>query len=250
MKHASDSMNGKTVILAGGSGGLGAAVADDLAARGAIPVIGCKANRDRAEALARSVFDKYGVRPPIVVGDILEGSVRGKLIDEAQRAGTLYGLVPLVGQPARILIENATDQDLVDSVRENFIGPTLLARDFAAALTGADGAIVFIATMQAIGIFPGSTAYASPKAALIHTARILAKQWTIRVNVVAPGVNNAGMAEPSVRSGKYHRCLEIGTIPRFGRPSDVARAITFFLEPDNYVTGQVMAADGGLTTKM
>jgi NAD(P)-dependent dehydrogenase (short-subunit alcohol dehydrogenase family) len=250
MKHASDNMNGKTVILAGGSGGLGAAVADDLAARGAIPVIGCKSNRDRAEALGRSLFDKYGIRPPVVVGDILENSVRGELIDEAQRAGILYGLVPLVGQPARIPIENATDQDLVDSMRENFIGPTLLARDFAAALTGADGAIVFTATMQAIGVFPGSTVYAAPKAALIHTARILAKQWPIRVNVVAPGVNNAGMAEQSVRSGKYNSYLDKRIIPRWGHPKDVARAILFFLEPDNYVTGQILTVDGGLSLKM
>jgi NAD(P)-dependent dehydrogenase (short-subunit alcohol dehydrogenase family) len=250
MKQVSETMKGKTVILAGGSGGLGAAVADDLAARGAIPVIGCKANRDRAEALARSVFDKYGVRPPVVVGDILENSVRSELIDEAQRAGTLYGLVPLVGQPARIPIENATDQDLIDSMRENFICPTLLARDFAAALTGGDGAIVFIATMQAIGVFPGSTVYAAPKAALIHTARILAKQWSIRVNVVAPGVNDVGMAEQSVRSGKYNPFIEKGVIPRFGKSSDIARAIAFFLEPDNYVTGQILVVDGGLTAKM
>jgi NAD(P)-dependent dehydrogenase (short-subunit alcohol dehydrogenase family) len=250
MKHASDNMNGKTVILAGGAGGLGATVADDLAARGAIPVIGCKSNRDRAEALAGSVFDKYGIRPPVVVGDILENSVRGEMIDQAQRAGTLYGLVPLVGQAARIPIENATVEDLVDSMRENFIGPTLLARDFAAALTGADGAIVFIATMQAIGVFPGSTVYAAPKAALIHTARIFAKQWSIRVNVVAPGVNDVGMAEQSVRSGKYNPFIEKGAIPRFGKSSDVARAIAFFLEPDNYVTGQILIVDGGLTLKM
>src|SRR5262249_61928069 len=105
----------------------------------------------------------------------------------------------------------------------------------------ADGAIVFIATMQAIGVFPGSTVYAAPKAALIHTARILAKQWSIRVNVVAPGVNNAGMAEQSVRSGKYNSYLEKKIIPRWGQPKDVARAVLFFLEPDNYVTGHAIA---------
>jgi 3-oxoacyl-[acyl-carrier protein] reductase len=244
------SLKGKAVILAGGSGGLGAAVAEDLAVRGAIPIIGCKSNRDRAEGLARSVFDKYGVRPPVVVGDILEHSVRLELIDGARQAGVLYGLVPLVGHPARVPIETATEQDLVYSMRENFIGPTLLARDFAAALDGADGAIVFIATMQAIGVFSGSTAYAAPKAALVHTARILAKQWPIRVNVVAPGVNDAGMAEPSVRSGKYLPFLQKGAIPRFGQSSDIARAVAFFLEPDNYVTGQVLTADGGLIIKM
>jgi len=135
-------------------------------------------------------------------------------------------------------------------MRVNFIGPVLLARDFAAAVGGGDAAMVFISTMQGIGVFAGSTVYAAPKAALIHTARILAKQWKIRVNVVAPGVNNAGMAEQSVVSGKYNSFLEKGVIPRFGRPTDVARAIVFFLEPDCYLSGQVLAVDGGLITRM
>jgi NAD(P)-dependent dehydrogenase (short-subunit alcohol dehydrogenase family) len=70
------------------------------------------------------------------------------------------------------------------------------------------------------------------------------------VNVVAPGVNNAGMAEQSVRSGKYNSYSDKRIIPRWGHPKDVARAILFFLEPDNYVTGQILTVDGGLSLKM
>ena len=135
-------------------------------------------------------------------------------------------------------------------MRTNFIGPVLLARDFAAAAGDRDASIVFISTMQGTAVFAGSTTYAAPKAALVHTARILAKQWKIRVNVVAPGVNNAGMAEQSVQSGKYDSFIERKVIPRFGRPDDVARAVLFFLEPDNYVTGQVLTVDGGLSSRM
>jgi NAD(P)-dependent dehydrogenase (short-subunit alcohol dehydrogenase family) len=51
-------------------------------------------------------------------------------------------------------------------------------------------------------------------------------------------------------SGKYNSFLEKAIIPRFGRPSDVARAIVFFLEQDSYLTGQILAVDGGLITKM
>jgi NAD(P)-dependent dehydrogenase (short-subunit alcohol dehydrogenase family) len=58
------------------------------------------------------------------------------------------------------------------------------------------------------------------------------------------------MAEASVRSGKYNRFVENQAIPRFGRPEDIARAILFFLQPDNYVTGQILTVDGGLTLKM
>lgn len=243
-------MKGKSIILAGGSGGLGAALAESLAQLGAIPIIGCRSNRERADQLARAISDKYGIQAPVVAGDVLDGSVRQELIAAAKRAGTLYGLVPLLGNPARVPIETAAEQDLLDSMRTNFVGPVLLARDFAAAVGDQDAAVVFISTMQAIGIFPGSTVYAAPKAALVHTARILAKQWKIRVNVVAPGVNNAGMAEASVKSGKYDGFLANKTIPRFGSAADVARAILLFLKPDNYLTGQVLTVDGGLTLKM
>ena len=243
-------MRGKSVILAGGSGGLGAAVADALARQGAVPVIGCRTNQDRGEALARRLSETYSVRVPVVVGGVLETEVRERLIDEAKRAGELYGLVPLLGSPARIPIEKATEQNLLESMRINFVGPVLLARDFAAAAGDQDAAVVFISTMQAVGVFPGSTTYAAPKAALIHTARILAKQWRIRVNVVSPGVNNAGMAEESVKGGKYDVFVRKKIIPRFGRPEDVARSVLFFLEPDNYMTGQVLSVDGGLTLRM
>jgi NAD(P)-dependent dehydrogenase (short-subunit alcohol dehydrogenase family) len=113
------------------------------------------------------------------------------------------------------------------------------------------GAIVLLSTMQATALFAGSTAYAAPKAALVHAARILAKEMrgptNVRVNVVCPGVNDAGMAQASIATGKYDRYLTEGVIPRWGQAADVARAVRFFLEPDNYVTGQVLTVDGGLT---
>jgi NAD(P)-dependent dehydrogenase (short-subunit alcohol dehydrogenase family) len=116
---------------------------------------------------------------------------------------------------------------------------------------GTPGAIVLFASMQAVAVFPGSTAYAGAKAALLHAARILAKEYrgpaTIRVNVIAPGVMLAGMAEASIASGKYDRYLKDGIIPRYGRALDVARAVRFLLEPDNYITGQVLSVDGGIT---
>jgi NAD(P)-dependent dehydrogenase (short-subunit alcohol dehydrogenase family) len=174
-------------------------------------------------------------------------------MDTASSVGPLYGLVPLVGEPARVPIEEATEEDLLAAMRINFVAPVLMARDFASRIRGDDASIVFVSTMQAVGVFPGSTTYAAPKAALIHAARILAHQWggthAVRVNVVAPGVTTSGMAEKSVASGKYDPFIERGVITRFGDPRDVARAIGLFLEPDNYVTGQVLTVDGGLTAR-
>jgi len=234
----------KTVILAGGSGGLGASVARSVARQGYKPVLGFLKNAARANDLARELSC------PAIGGDISEASVRQNLLSAAAANGELYGLVVMTGDPARVPIETATLDDLLNSMRINFAGPVLLARDFAAAAGERDASIVLLSTMQAIGVFAGSTTYAAPKAALVHAAKILARQWRIRVNIVAPGVNDAGMAEQSVRSGKYQRFLDQQTIPRFGKPDDIARAILFFLEPDNYVTGQVLTVDGGLSLKM
>ncbi len=105
--------------------------------------------------------------------------------------------------------------------------------------------------MQANALFAGSTAYAAQKEALQHAARILAKECrgarNIRVNVVSPGVTAAGMAEASIAAGKYDRFIHEDVISRFGRADDIARAVRFFLEPDNYITGQVLCVDGGIT---
>ena len=57
------------------------------------------------------------------------------------------------------------------------------------------------------------------------------------------------MARASVDAGKYDPYIERGVVPRFGRPEDVAKAVRLLLEPDSYITGQVLTVDGGLTLR-
>jgi len=229
-------------VLAGGSGGLGSAAASLLAAEGAKLVVSYRANRERAERLHGSA--------QIVQADLSVDADRRRLLDAAPE---IYGLVIFAGDPARVPQGADPREAMIRSHEINYLGPILLAREAAERMkaAGTPGAIVLFATMQAVALFPGSTAYAAQKAALVHAARILAKECrgpaNIRVNVVSPGVTAAGMAGASVASGKYDRYLKEGVIPRYGRPEDVARAVRFFLEPDNYVTGQVLSIDGGLT---
>jgi len=176
-------------------------------------------------------------------------SDRKRLLDAAPE---LYGLVVFAGDPARVTAGADPREAMLRSHEVNYLGPILMAREAAERMkaAGTQGAIVLIGTMQVAALFPGSTAYAAQKAALVHAARILAKECrgpaNIRVNVVSPGVTAAGMAEASIASGKYERYLKDGVIPRYGRAENVARAVRFFLEPDNYVTGQVLGVDGGM----
>ena len=241
-------LDGRAIALAGGTGGLGAATAALLVRENVQTTIGYRANAERAAALARSL-PRYGPGAVSVCrSDITTEAGRAALLDAAPG---LYGLVVFAGDPAR----GADESTLRESLEINYLAPILLARAAAERMRAARtaGSIVLLSSMQGGYTFEGSTAYWSAKAALEQAAKVLAKevggQPNVRVNVVAPGATMAGMAQASLRSGKYDPFVSSGVVPRFGRAEDVARAVRFLLEPDNYVTGQVLTVDGGMTLR-
>lgn len=241
---------GQSVVLSGGSGGLGAATAALLAREGANLIIGYRSNRERAESLSAALQTQFRAKIELISGDIADEAVRKQFACAIDSLGfPLAGVAVFPGDPARVPFQDLNRESLESSLQTNYVGPVLLARDLGERMEREQGgSIVLLGTMQALAAFRSSLSYAAPKAALVHAARILAQQWNrVRVNVVAPGATVAGMAADSVRSGKYDRYVASGAIDRFGRPEDVARAVRFFLEPDNYITGQVLAVDGGLT---
>jgi pteridine reductase len=243
-------LRGRTILLAGGTGGLGPALASLLLAEGARVVLGFRGNRSRAEAVAADLNAATGRTPELAQGDLSEPAGRARLLGAA--GSELYGLVVFSGDPARITSAGPSDATLLGSVAANFAGPVLLAQAAieGMAARGIAGSVVLLSTMQAVHPFAGSLNYAGPKSALLQAAKILAKERRgagIRVNVIAPGVTMVGMAESSIARGKYDPYLEQGAIPRFGYPEDIARAARLLLEPDNFITGQVLVVDGGLT---
>lgn len=244
---------GKVILAPGGGGGLGAATVALLAAEGAQVVVGYRQNRERAEKLAQALNSRGPGRVHLVAGDLRQAGDRQRLLETAAGVtGQIYGLVNFLGDPARVDLAALDDKAMADSLALNYIAPVLLARDVGQHLLErkVSGSLVFLASMQAVAAFEGSVNYAGAKAALVQAARILACQWTtLRVNVVAPGVTMSGMARASIQTGKYDPHVRDGVIPRFGRPEDVARVIRLLLEPDNYITGQVITVDGGLTLR-
>lgn len=244
---------GRTVVVAGGTGGLGAAAVWLLAREGARLVVGYRRDRERAGRLSVAIEREFGRKPVLVEGELCAPDVRRKYLEAAETLGNpIVGAAIFPGDPARVAWSDLDREALLASLEANYAGPVLLAKDLGEAMEAAEGggSLVLLSTMQALAAFPSSLNYAAPKAALVHAASVLALQWNrVRVNVVAPGATIAGMAAASVQSGKYDRHISSGAISRFGHPEDVARAVRFFLEPDNYITGQTLLVDGGLTLR-
>jgi len=248
-------MEGKVILVPGGTGGLGSCLVALLLSEGAVPVAGYRSNRTRAEFVKASLESKLGGTVHLVEGDLREEEARCRYLEgTAKFTGSIDGLACFVGDPARVPSESLTAGDLARSYESNFIAPVLLAKAVGEHMIArkVHGSLVLLSSMQGVGVFENSLNYAAPKAAVVHACRILAKQWSgrsVQVNVVAPGATIAGMAASSVNSGKYDRYIEQGTVSRFGRPEDVARAVRFLLEPGCYITGQVLLVDGGMSLK-
>lgn len=236
----------RQVILIGATSGLAAGAIDRLAADGYSLILHGR-DADKLAALPHAAAT--------VAGDLADPAT---LVDQLWTAsqgadGEPHGLAVFVGVPFRVPADQWTPAALAEAFAINTAGPLLAVRAWSTRMTdaGLTGNAVVLSTMQAVYPFEGSLPYALSKAALGVGVEVLAKDFgtAVRVNAIAPGVNEAGMALASIGRGKYQPYLDAGTIPRYGQPTDVAGAVSFLLTPDLYMTGQTLLLDGGLTIR-
>ena len=121
------SLAGRAIVLAGGTGGLGAAATMLLAREGAKLVVGFRSNRARAEALRAEVTSQTGETIALVEGDLILPEVRKAYLDAAASLGPLVGAAIFPGDPARVSWESLDAAALRSSWDANFAGPLLLA---------------------------------------------------------------------------------------------------------------------------
>lgn len=246
------SLKDKVVIVTGGSSGIGRAAALAFAGRGARVIVTAR----RAGPLEATIAEHPAIEG--LVADAASADDADRTIAKAIDGwGRVDVLVNNAGAGALLSLADATAERITNILAVNVVGPSLIARAALPHLAAAKGAIINVSSTFGHKAAAGLSHYAASKAALEHLTRCWALELAprgIRVNAVAAGPTESGaltgMMGLSPEQAEAVRTQEREQIPlkRRGEPDDVARWIVQLADPaSQWVTGQVIAIDGGLS---
>jgi 3-oxoacyl-[acyl-carrier protein] reductase/pteridine reductase len=236
-------MNGQVILVTGAAKRIGRGIALRLAREGARVAI----HYSTSEAEARATAAECG-NAPLFRADLEKLAEIERLFSEVrQHFGKLDGLVNNAARFTRKdpLEITEADWDFVHSV--NLKGTFFCCQQAARMmLSGEGGKIVNISSLGGIRAWPDHAHYCASKAGVIHLTRALAQAWApkITVNSVAPGVIPFGEPDERVK-----RLIAKTPAGRAGTADEIADAVMFFLTASDFITGQLLAVDGGLSQK-
>lgn len=239
-------LTGKTVLVTGGARRLGAVIARTLHAAGARVVLHYRSSGEAAHALAAQLNATRAESVALAPADLLDPEALRQLADTAVSAfGRLDILVNNASTFYPTPMGQIDERAWNDLVGTNLKAPLFLAQAASAALRESGGLIVNLADIHGMRPLRHHPVYSVAKAGLIMLTKSLARELgpQVRVNAVAPGPvlwPEGGVDEPLRR-----RIIERTALKRGGSPDDIARAVRFFACDAPFVTGQVLAVDGG-----
>ncbi len=239
----SQQLKGKTVLVTGAAKRIGRAIALALAEAGAEVAITYRESADEAEATLRDLAE-FGVDAFAVRCDLQEPESIGETMSAVlEEFGRLDLLVNNAGSFASEALESISVAQWDDMFTTNTRGPFLMAQAAYPHLRAATGRIINIGSLGGIHPWATHTHYCTSKAALHMLSQTMAKAWApaISVNCVAPGMIVQGEV-----GAAYEHFAEKTPMQRNGTAADVAAAVLFFATGPHFITGQVLAVDGGL----
>lgn len=241
--------DGRTALVTGGARGIGRAICELLALRGAAVAVNYRTSQDQARETVSHIESTGGKAI----------AVRGDVADREQVAAMVSEVTDRLG-PVDLLVNNAAVFHLLDAgdlpaeVWQQTLDVNLTGAYYAtwavkeSMIARRFGRIVNISSIGGLRARPRSIAYSVSKAGLIALTKSCAEAWAphgIRVNAVAPGLVETEMisgAEPSL----IEKLVGETPIGRIGQPTDVASAVAYLLcDESNFITGQTLVVCGG-----
>lgn len=239
-------LSGQTALVTGASRGIGAAIAAELAAKGA-KVIGTATSESGCDSI-RSALDEAGAA---FVYDASESTAADQLVTAMNEAGLVPSIVVNNAAITRdTLLMRMSEDDWRAVLNTNLDGVFRLSRSLLRPMIKArSGRIINLTSIVGVMGNAGQANYAAAKAGLIGFSKAMAREVASRgitVNAVAPGFIDTDMTRTL---GDKQKEQLLGQIPmgRLGDAEDVAKCVSFLASPDaGYITGQVLHVNGGM----
>lgn len=240
-------LSGEVALVTGASRGIGAAIADLLASKGA-KVIGTATSQSGADAITQRMQSLSGVG---MVLNVTDGAAVESVIDDISKT---YGAVSILVNNAGItrdqLLLRMKDDDWDTIINTNLSSVYRTSKAVMRGMMKArKGRIISIASVVGLIGNPGQSNYAAAKAGIIAFSKSLAKEIGSRgitVNVVAPGFIQTDMTDAMTEDAKQALMQQIA-LGRLGGPVDIAEAVAFLASPAAaYITGETLNVNGGM----
>jgi 3-oxoacyl-[acyl-carrier protein] reductase len=239
----------RVAIVTGASRGIGAAIAERLAAGGIAVVVNYARGKDAAEQVVKRI-EAAGGRALAAQGDIAGADTAAALFDAAERAfGGADILVNNAGTMELGAIAETTDTAFARQIEVNLTGVFRTLREAARRLR--DGGRIVNFSSSVVGLYqPRYGAYAATKAAIEAMTHVLAKELAprgITVNAVAPGPTETEMFLGGKSPEQLRAIAALNPFGRFGQPPEIAAAVAFLASPEaSWVNGQILRVNGGV----
>ncbi len=230
------------VLIFGGVGGIGEALARRLRAAGKNVAITSR-SAERVQSLAAEIG------ATALVCDVLDEASIVKACSSAVVDDQLGGLVYAVGSIPLKPLARTTSEDMMASYQVNVIGAMLAVRAAASALKAVNGSVVLFSSIAASQGFPNHVAIGAAKGAVEGLTLSLAAELapSVRVNAIAPSLTATPLAAGLTQNaGMAAAIASLHPIPRLGTADEMAALAQFMLSPDaGWMTGQIIGVDGG-----
>ena len=247
-KNVKDSLQNKVILITGGAKRVGASICRLLHANGANLMIHYRSSVNEARALQAELNLQRPNSVAIIQGDLLNLSILPSLVQESiHHFGRLDVLINNASSYYPTEIGDIKDEQWQDLMGSNLKAPLFLAQAAADELRKQHGCIINITDMHVERPKKGYIIYSVAKAGLVTLTKSLAHEFSpdVRVNAVAPGPVMWPEDNPQFDELYRQRVISQTLLKRIGEPNDIAKAVKFLIQDAPFITGQIIAVDGG-----